>query len=80
MDMLLHELAAIQWWLGPVESVYARFSKLSTLEIKGPDSHDILLTFEGGTDGIFHHDVIEQGDAYQPPGIHQAAGDLEILL
>ena len=61
MDMLLHELAAIQWWLGPVKSVYARFSKLSTLEIEGPDSHDVLLTFEGGADGIFHHDIIEQG-------------------
>lgn len=61
MDMLLHELGAIQWWLGKVESVYARFSKLSALEIKGPDNHDILLSFEGGGRGFFHHDMIEQG-------------------
>ncbi len=77
MDMLLHELAAIQWWLGPVESVYARFSKLSPLEIEGPDSHDILLTFEGGADGIFHHDVIEQGTSGRHVRLIGEAGTIE---
>ncbi len=58
--MLLHELAAIHWWLGGIASVYARSSKLSALEIKGADSYDILLAFEGGGRGFFHHDLIEQ--------------------
>ena len=77
MDMLLHELAAIQWWLGPVESVYARFSKLSSLEIEGPDSHDILLTFEAGAEGIFHHDVIEQGTVGRHVRLAGEAGTIE---
>ena len=77
MDMLLHELATIQWWLGPVESVYARFSRLSPLEIEGPDSHDILLTFEAGADGIFHHDIIEQGTVGRHVRLAGEAGTIE---
>ena len=61
MDMLLWELSVIQWWLGPVKSVYTRFSKVSALEVEGPDCHDILLDFESGARGFFHHDIIEQG-------------------
>jgi predicted dehydrogenase len=61
MDMLLHELHAIQWWLGKVDTVYASFSKLSTLDIRGSDNHNILLSFEGGARGFFHHDIIERG-------------------
>jgi predicted dehydrogenase len=60
MDMILHELAAIQWWLGDVSSVAARLSKVSSLEINGPDTHDVLLTFSAGTKGYFHHDIIER--------------------
>jgi len=61
MDMLLHELNAIQWWMGGVRRVSARLTKLSSLEIEGPDNHDIMLDFENGGRGFFHHDVIEQG-------------------
>jgi predicted dehydrogenase len=77
LDMLLHELAAIQWWLGPVESVFARFSKLSDLEIKGPDNHDILLAFESGTQGYFHHDILEQGTQGRHIRIVGDAGTVE---
>jgi predicted dehydrogenase len=61
MDMILHELSPIQWWLGEIETVYARLSKLSSLEINGPDNHDVLISFANGTKGFFHHDVIERG-------------------
>src|SRR5947207_6778716 len=47
LDMILHEFAAIQWWLGPVISVQGRLTKISALEIAGPDNHDALLTFAG---------------------------------
>lgn len=61
MDMILHEVSAMQWWLGNVESVYARLNKLSALEIQGPDSHDVLLTFANGARGFFHNDLLERG-------------------
>ncbi len=61
MDMLLHEISAIQWWLGNISHVQARLSKVSTLEIAGPDTHDVLMRFASGTVGFFHHDVIERG-------------------
>lgn len=61
MDMLLHELSAIQWWLGKVTHIQSRLSKVSSLEIEGPDTHDILMRFENGAVGFFHHDVIERG-------------------
>jgi len=61
MDMLLHELGAIHWWLGRTTHVQARLTKVSSLEIKGPDTHDILLRFANGAVGFFHHDVIERG-------------------
>jgi predicted dehydrogenase len=38
MDMILHEMALIQWWLGDVATVAARLSKVSNLEINGPDT------------------------------------------
>lgn len=77
MDMLLHELAAMQWWLGDVQSVYARFNKLSTLEIAGPDSQDILLSFGNGSRGFFHHDLIEQGSVGRHVRIVGASGTVE---
>ena len=61
MDMLLHELSPVQWWLGPLTSVHARFSKVSRLKITGPDCHDILLRFARGAVAFLHHDVIERG-------------------
>ena len=61
MDMVLHELDAIQWWLGRVDAVCARLNKISNLEIRGPDGCDVLLSFEGGARGYFHHDLFEQG-------------------
>ena len=63
LDMVFHELSPLQWWLGNIKSVFARFSKLSKLDIKGSDSQDILLRFENGATGFFHDDVIEQGAA-----------------
>ena len=77
MDMLLHELAAIRWWLGPIRAVQARFAKLSSLEIKGPDSQDILLEFESGAAGFFHHDVIERNTAGRHIRVVGEAGTLE---
>ncbi|MBI3942285.1 MAG: Gfo/Idh/MocA family oxidoreductase [Chloroflexi bacterium] len=77
MDMLLHELAAIQWWMGDVQSVYARFSKLSTLEIAGPDNQDILLSFGNGARGFFHHDLIEQGTVGRHVRIVGSSGTVE---
>jgi predicted dehydrogenase len=61
MDMLLHELSAIHWWMGPSTSVQSRLAKVSSLEITGPDTHDILMRFANGAVGFFHHDVIERG-------------------
>ena len=61
LDMIPHEWITIGAWLGPVESVYARLTKLSNLEINGPDNHDVLMTFANGCRGYFHNDVIERG-------------------
>jgi predicted dehydrogenase len=61
LDMLLHEISPILWWLGEIESVYARLSKVSPLEINGPDNHDAFFSFASGARGIFHHDIIERG-------------------
>ena len=61
MDMLLHELSGIHWWLGCSTKVLARLSKISSLEIAGPDTHDLLMRFASGAVGFFHHDVIERG-------------------
>lgn len=77
VDMILHELHAIQWWLGPVESVSARVSKTSDLEIAGPDTHDALLTFRNGCRGYFHHDIIEQGTRGRHIRIVGDAGTIE---
>lgn len=60
-DMIFHEMLPIQSWLGPVASLQARLTRLSDLEINGPDSHDLLLTFASGCRGFFHHDVLERG-------------------
>jgi predicted dehydrogenase len=77
MDMILHELSPIQWWLGPIRSVSARLAKVSSLEIKGPDLHDMLLTFDSGSRGFFHHDVIEMGTVGRHIRIVGDAGTLE---
>lgn len=77
MDMVLHELDAIQWWLGEVDSVYARFSKVSGLEIRGPDGCDVLLSFEAGARGYFHHDLLEQGTVGRHIRIIGDGGTLE---
>lgn len=61
MDMLLHEISAIHWWLGRATHIQARLSKVSSLEIAGPDTHDVLMRFANGAVGFFHHDVIERG-------------------
>lgn len=61
MDMLLHEMSAIHWWLGKTTNIQARLAKVSSLEVNGPDTHDILLRFANGALGFFHHDIIERG-------------------
>lgn len=60
-DMIPHEFTAIQWWLGRASSVFARLSKVSTLEVDGPDVHDLLIRFASGAVGFFHNDIIEHG-------------------
>ena len=77
MDMILHEVSAMQWWLGNVQSVYARLSKLSSLEIQGPDSHDVLLTFANGTRGFFHNDLLERGSSGRHIRIVGSNGTIE---
>lgn len=61
MDMLLHEISAIHWWMGTSTKIQARLVKVSSLQISGPDTHDVLMRFENGAVGFFHHDVIERG-------------------
>ena len=77
MDMLLHELSAIQWWMGKIGKVQSRLAKVSALEISGPDCHDILLTFTSGAVGFFHHDVIERGTVGRHIRIVGEEGTLE---
>jgi predicted dehydrogenase len=77
MDMLLHEINAIRWWMGEISSVYARLSKVSALEINGPDNHDVLCTFANGARGFFHHDVIERGTVGRHIRIAGELGTLE---
>lgn len=77
MDMILHEISPIQWWMGRIDSVYARLSKLSSLEINGPDNHDVLISFTDGARGFFHHDVIERGTLGRHVRIAGEEGTLE---
>jgi len=77
MDMLLHELNAIHWWMGPAVSVSGRLTKVSRLEISGPDNHDALLRFESGAVGFFHHDLIERGSTGRHIRIVGEEGTLE---
>jgi len=77
MDMLLHEIDAISWWMGDIASVYARLSKVSSLEINGPDCHDMLCTFANGARGFFHHDVMERGTVGRHIRIIGVTGTLE---
>lgn len=77
MDMLWHEISAIQWWVGNISHVQARFSKLSSLEIAGPDIHDVLMRFAGGGVGFFHHDVIERGTTGRHVRIVGECGTIE---
>jgi predicted dehydrogenase len=77
MDMLLHELGAIHWWLGNTSHVQARLTKVSSLEISGPDTHDILLRFANNAVGFFHHDVIERGTVGRHIRIIGAEGTIE---
>lgn len=77
LDMILHEMGPIEWWLGNVASVQARLTKLSNLEINGPDNHDVLLTFESGCRGFFHHDVLERGTVGRHMRIVGELGTLE---
>ena len=77
MDMLPHDFLGIQWWMGKVESVYARLSKVSGLEVNGPDVHDVLLTFDSGAKGFFHNDIIEHGTVGRHVRIAGETGTIE---
>ena len=76
-DMIAHEFLAIQWWMGKVESVQARLSKVSSLEVIGPDLHDVLIQFAGGARGFFHNDIIEQGSVGRHIRIAGESGTIE---
>jgi predicted dehydrogenase len=77
LDMIPHEFDALLWWLGPLSRVQARFSKLSSLELNGPDTQDVLLTFASGAVGYFHNDVIERGTTGRHVRIAGEEGTLE---
>jgi predicted dehydrogenase len=77
LDMIPHELNALLWWLGPLTRVQARFSKLSSLELNGPDTHDVLLNFASGAVGYYHNDVIERGTTGRHVRIAGEEGTLE---
>jgi len=77
IDMLFHELSLMQWWLGPVRDLTARCSKLSDLEIQGNDTQDVLLEFETGALGLFHHDVVERRSSGRHIRILGSEGTLE---
>jgi predicted dehydrogenase len=77
MDMILWELYSIHWWMGEIKSVQARFSKVSPLEIQGPDVHDVLLTFRSGAQGFLHHDIIEMGTQGRHVRVIGDAGTIE---
>jgi predicted dehydrogenase len=76
-DMIAHEFLAIQWWMGKVESVQARLSKVSELEVVGPDLHDVLIKFASGARGFFHNDIIEHGTAGRHLRVAGDAGTVE---
>ena len=79
IDMIFFEFAAMQWWLGPLKSLQSRLTKVSDLEIDGPDCHDALLTFENGCRGYFHNDIVEQGSQGRFMKIVGETGTIEWL-
>lgn len=76
-DMIAHDFLAIQWWMGKVESVQARLSKVSSLEVVGPDVHDVLIQFASGARGFFHNDIIEHGTVGRHIRIAGESGTIE---
>jgi predicted dehydrogenase len=76
-DMIVHDFLAIQWWMGEVESVQARLSKVSSLEVIGPDLHDVLVKFASGARGFFHNDIIEHGTVGRHIRIAGESGTIE---
>jgi predicted dehydrogenase len=76
-DMIPHDFLGIQWWMGKVEGLQARLSKVSSLEVVGPDLHDVLLTFASGARGFFHNDIIEHGTAGRHVRIAGESGTIE---
>ena len=76
-DMIVHEFLAIQWWLGKVESLFARMSRVSSLEIVGPDVHDVLINFSNGAKGFFHNDIVEHGTTGRHVRIAGEEGTIE---
>lgn len=76
-DMIAHDFLAIQWWMGKVDSVYARLSKVSSLEVVGPDVHDVLVNFKSGARGYFHNDIVEHGTQGRHVRIAGETGTIE---
>src|SRR3989338_1794129 len=56
----IHELDAIRWLLGEVESVVCFAGKLSRLEIETEDTAEILLRFRSGAIGEIHTDYVQR--------------------
>jgi predicted dehydrogenase len=77
MDMVYHDLSPVEWWLGGIETVHARFSKVSNLDVKGPDMQDILFTCESGCRGFFHNDIVEHGTIGRHVRIAGETGTIE---
>ena len=77
LDMIPHEFANIFWWLGDFTSVYARLSKLSSLEIKGPDTHTVLISFQNSVQAIFHNDIIDRASTGRKIRIIGESGTIE---
>jgi len=50
---------------------------VSSLEVVGPDVHDVLIKFAGGAVGFFHNDIIEHGTVGRHIRIAGESGTME---
>ena len=57
---LSHEIDYVRWLIGEIREVTARIARLSDLEIDVEDCAEIILTFENGTIGGPHLDMIQR--------------------
>ena len=52
MNQAIHSIDLLQWFMGPVRSVYARAATVAHERIEVEDLATVMLEFENGAQGV----------------------------